>query len=202
MEFHEKLKELRTARGLTQEELAELLFVSRTAVSKWESGRGYPNIDSLKALSAFFTVSLDKLICSEAAIALAEKDKKESIFSYAVLLCCALDVLCALLLFLPIFGTKYVSVFAFTEIAPWVRIAFISVIGITVLNGICGFILLYFEKPLWHRHRLITGIGLSVLGSLLFIAARQPYAAVFYFAFLLIKLLLLFKAKTPASVQH
>ena len=46
MEFHEKLQALRKQRGLTQEELAQLLFVSRTAVSKWESGRGYPSIDS------------------------------------------------------------------------------------------------------------------------------------------------------------
>ena len=50
MEFHEKLQELRKSRGLTQEELAEALFVSRTAISKWESGRGYPSIDSLQIL--------------------------------------------------------------------------------------------------------------------------------------------------------
>ena len=53
MEFHEKLQELRKDRGLTQEELAEALFVSRTAISKWESGRGYPNIESLKEISKF-----------------------------------------------------------------------------------------------------------------------------------------------------
>ena len=48
-----KIKDLRTQKGLTQEELAEALYVSRTAISKWESGRGYPNIDSLKAISKF-----------------------------------------------------------------------------------------------------------------------------------------------------
>ena len=54
MEFHEKLQELRKSRGLTQEELAEALFVSRTAISKWESGRGYSSIDSLKEISRYF----------------------------------------------------------------------------------------------------------------------------------------------------
>ena len=45
MEFSEKLQELRKSKSLTQEELAEALFVSRTAVSKWESGRGIRALD-------------------------------------------------------------------------------------------------------------------------------------------------------------
>ena len=65
MEFHEKLQELRKSRGLTQEELAEALFVSRTAISKWESGRGYPSIDSLKEISSYFSVSIDDLLSGE-----------------------------------------------------------------------------------------------------------------------------------------
>ena len=62
MEFNEKLKELRSSRGLTQEELAEAMFVSRTAISKWESGRGYPSIDSLKEISTLFSVTIDELL--------------------------------------------------------------------------------------------------------------------------------------------
>ena len=62
MEFNEKLQELRKNKGLTQEELANALFVSRTAVSKWESGRGYPSIDSLREISRFFSVTIDELI--------------------------------------------------------------------------------------------------------------------------------------------
>ena len=61
MDFSEKLQNLRKQHGLTQEELAAKLFVSRTAISKWESGRGYPNIDSLKEISKFFSVSVDEL---------------------------------------------------------------------------------------------------------------------------------------------
>ena len=45
-------------KNLTQEQLAEMLFVSRTAISKWESGRGYPSIDSLKEISNFLQYPL------------------------------------------------------------------------------------------------------------------------------------------------
>ena len=79
MEFHEKLQELRKNRELTQEELAEAIFVSRAAVSKWESGRGYPNIESLKEISKFFSVSIDDLLSADKLIFIAEKENKENI---------------------------------------------------------------------------------------------------------------------------
>lgn len=79
MEFNEKLQELRKSKGLTQEELAKELYVSRTAISKWESGRGYPNIDSLKEISRYFSVSIDELICPDEIITAAENEKHETI---------------------------------------------------------------------------------------------------------------------------
>ena len=77
MEFSKKLQELRKNRGVTQEELADAIFVTRTAVSKWESGRGYPSIDSLKALSRYFSVTVDELIRTEEIMLAAEDDKKD-----------------------------------------------------------------------------------------------------------------------------
>lgn len=53
MTFGEKLKSLRQQNDMTQDELAERLYVTRTAVSKWENDRGFPGIDSLKQISAF-----------------------------------------------------------------------------------------------------------------------------------------------------
>ena len=73
MEFHEKLQELRKTKGLTQEELAEVLYVSRTAISKWESGRGMPNIESLKAIAKFFGIIVDVLLSSEEVLGIAER---------------------------------------------------------------------------------------------------------------------------------
>ncbi len=77
MEFNEKLQELRKKKGITQEELSEALFVSRTAVSKWESGRGYPNIDSLKAVARFFGVTVDELLSGDELLTVAEQDNKQ-----------------------------------------------------------------------------------------------------------------------------
>ena len=200
MEFSEKLQELRKSRSLTQEELAEALYVSRTAISKWESGRGYPSIESLKEISRFFSVTIDDLICSDEMITVAENDKKEFVSKYVSLICNALDILLAILLFIPAFGNGVassgtVSLFGLTEISPWVKIVFIVIIGITILNGVCGMIIAKFNKPVWNRHRLITGISLSILAVIVFIATRQPYAGILCLAVLVIKITLLLRGK-------
>ena len=200
MEFNEKLQELRKSRSLTQEELAEALFVSRTAISKWESGRGYPSIDSLKVISHYFSVTIDDLICSEEMISVAENEKKEFADKSLSLICNALDILLAILLFIPAFGngpesSETVSLFELTGISPWVKTVFIVIIGITILNGICGVIIAGLNKPVWNRHRLITGVILSVFAVIVFIATRQPYAGIICFALLIIKCFLIAKVK-------
>ena len=62
MEIGKKIKELRTLKGLTQEELADILQVSRQAISKWESGQSVPESDKLIVISNYFKVSLDYLL--------------------------------------------------------------------------------------------------------------------------------------------
>ena len=65
MKFSDKLKKLRKENNLTQDELADKLFVTRTAVSKWETDNGYPSIESLKLLSKLFHTTIDELISDE-----------------------------------------------------------------------------------------------------------------------------------------
>ena len=200
MEFSEKLQELRKSRSMTQEELAEALFVSRTAISKWESGRGYPSIDSLKEISRFFSVTIDELICSDEMITVAENDKKEFVSKYISLICNVLDILLAILLFIPAFGngpssSETVSLLGLSGIAPWLKTVFVVIIGITILNGICGVIIANLNKPAWNRHRLVTGVVLSILSVTVFIVTRQPYAGIVCFAFLVIKGFLITKVK-------
>ena len=200
MEFSEKLQKLRKSRSMTQEELAEALFVSRTAISKWESGRGYPSIDSLKEISRFFSVTIDDLICSDEIITVAENDKREFVSKYVLFICSALDILLVILLFIPAFGngkgsTGTVSLFGLTGISAWVKIIFIVVISITILNGISGVIIANFNKSVWNRHRLAAGVVLSILAVMVFMAARQPYPGIVCFAFLVIKGFLTAKVK-------
>ena len=200
MEFHEKLVELRKSKGLTQEELAEALFVSRTAISKWESGRGYPSIDSLKEISHYFSVTIDELICSREMITAAEDDRKTMLGRYVSVICNALDILTAVLLFLPVFGNgadspASAALFGLTGIRPWLKTVFIVLIGIIALNGICGVIISRFEKPVWNHHRLVTGLALSVAATAVFIVTRQPYAGITCLTILVMKGILIGKRK-------
>ena len=192
MEFNEKLQELRKSRSLTQEELADALFVSRTAISKWESGRGYPSLDSLKQISRYFSVSIDELICPEEIISAAEEEKKASVDRIFTLTCGTLDILLVLLLFLPVFGNgtdkpTSVSLFTLTGVSPWIKTVFASVITLTALNGICCVIISHLDHPVWDRHRLVTGMVLSIMSAAIFVLTRQPYAGITSLAVLVVK---------------
>ena len=111
MEFNEKLQELRKSRGLTQEELAEALFVSRTAISKWESGRGYPNLDSLKEISKYFSITIDELLSGDKLISIAEKENQSNIQSICDLLFGIVDLFSLVLIFLIFIPNRLMDIF-------------------------------------------------------------------------------------------
>ena len=142
MDFQDKLKELRKNRGLTQEELAQALFVSRTAISKWESGKGYPNIDSLKAISKYFCVSLDDLLSTDEIITIAEEDGKQKERHLRNLVFGLLDCSIAMFLFLPFFGQRVdgviqeVSVLMLTEEEIYIKIPYLIIVFSMTVWGI------------------------------------------------------------------
>ena len=74
MSFAENLKSIRKERNLSQEDLAEILDVSRQAVSKWELGDGYPEVEKLLLLSLKLNVSLDYLMSTESTKASSDKN--------------------------------------------------------------------------------------------------------------------------------
>ena len=65
MTLAEKLKSMRKQTGLSQEQLAEKLGVSRQAVTKWETDAGIPDIENVMAISALFDISMDELLSNE-----------------------------------------------------------------------------------------------------------------------------------------
>ena len=106
MEFYEKLQQLRKQNNLTQEQLAEKLFVSRTAVSKWESGRGYPNLETLKTISSLFSVSIDELLSNDRLLAVAQQENRANMDRLTGFMFGALDALAVIFLFMPLFGQQ------------------------------------------------------------------------------------------------
>lgn len=200
MEFNEKLQELRKQKGMTQEELAEKLYVSRTAVSKWESGRGYPNLESLKAISQFFHVSLDDLLSSNALLTIAEAENRQNQRRTRTLLFGLLDCCMGLLLFLPFFAqradgeVRAVSLLLLGA-APYVKVPCLILVSFLVVWGILTLALQSSTAPRWLRWKERISLAASVLTVLCFILSLQPYAAAFAFVFLIIKALLL--AKQP-----
>ncbi|MBR3765087.1 MAG: helix-turn-helix transcriptional regulator [Clostridia bacterium] len=202
MELAEKLQELRRQRGLTQEELAAALFVSRTAISKWESGRGFPSIDSLKALSAFFSVSIDHLLSTDEVLTIAGEDSRRQEARWRSTVCGLLDCGAALLLLLlPLFGQTVegvvhaVSLPALTGVSPWVRAGCFAYVILSVLLGVGTLALQHLGHPLWEGRWARLSLLPGAAGVLLFILCRQPYAAALVLAFLFIRAWMLLKAR-------
>ncbi len=76
MEFKDKLKALRQEKGLTQAQLAEKLFVSRSTVAKWENGLGLPNSESMQLLAEQFGVTQDAMATAEPEVVIVEKNRR------------------------------------------------------------------------------------------------------------------------------
>ena len=199
MEFNKKLQELRKQKGLTQEELATSLYVSRTAISKWESGRGYPNIESLKAIAKFFCVTVDELLSTDEVLTIAEEDSKRKEKHFRDLMYGLLDICIALLLFLPFFAEdadgiiQSVSLIALDGVQTYLKIAYLAVVIGTTVMGVLTLTLQNCQASIWVKSKTAISLALGALLVLLFMISSQPYAAVFAFVLLVIKALMLIK---------
>jgi transcriptional regulator with XRE-family HTH domain len=199
MEFHEKLQELRKKKGITQEELAECLFVSRTAVSKWESGRGYPNIESLKAIAKYFSVTIDELLSSDEVLTIAEEDSKKKESHFCDLIFGLLDLSTAMFFFMPLFGVRSdqgiqaISLMMLDGIYPYLKTAYLAATVILISVGILTLALQNVQLRSWAKNKTILSLSIGAILVLLLIATRQPYAAVFAFVSWAIKVSVLIK---------
>ena len=199
VEFNEKLQELRKNKGLTQEELAEVLFVSRTAISKWESGRGYPSIDSLKAIAKYFSVTIDELLSSGEVLNIAEEDNKQKEKHLKSLVFGLLDISVLMFFFLPFFGQKAngivqeVSLLSLNGIASYLQTTYYAIVISIAIYGILTLTFQNCQKAFWVNNRDKISLILNAVAVFLFIISSQVYAGAFLFIYLAIKALMFIK---------
>ena len=199
MEFHEKLQALRKQKNLTQEELSEILYVSRTAISKWESGSGYPSIDPYKAIAEFFGVTIDELLSNRELICIAEKDSHQKTQHMRDLVFGLIDCSVVMLFFIPLFGQqggeiiRQVSLLSLQETPLFIKVAYFAIILLTVACGIATLALQNYSSIIWIKTKTILSMILTIISVVIFIASLQPYVAFFTFVLLIIKGALLLK---------
>ena len=199
MEFNKKLQNLRKQKNLTQEELAEALYVSRTAISKWESGRGYPSIDSLKEIARFFSVTIDELLSTDEVLNIAEEDNKQKEKNFRCLVFGLLDISILIFFFLPLFGQKEmgiireVSLLSLNGIALYLKNVYYGVVIAIIIYGIMVLAFQNCQKRFWVQNREKISLTLNAIAILTFIISSQPYAATILFVFMTIKTLMLKK---------
>jgi len=199
VEFSEKLQQLRKQKNMTQEELAGELFVSRTAISKWESGKGYPNIESLKSISKVFGISIDDLLSNEELIHLATAENESNMRKVYGFVFSILDLMTIAFIFLPFYGQPKgdyiysVSLFDYYDISMGLRITYLAFYLFMTILGITGFLIQFLEKEQLLRINKYISIIVHTLAILLFIMTRQPYVSMFLFMFFIVKVLLMIK---------
>ena len=184
LEFHEKLQELRKSRNLTQEELAEELYVSRTAISKWESGRGYPSIDSLKTISGFFSILIDELLSADALVSIAEKENRSNIQRICDVLFGTVDLIGILLALLPLYSRQMdnsviaVNLWEFKPANGWICIICWLLIVAFVLLGIAKMVLNHMCIDNGKNAITISSLLISMTAVLYFSMIRETYCVV------------------------
>ena len=200
MEFNEKLQELRKSRGLTQEDLAEILHVSRTAVSKWESGRGYPNIESLKDISKFFSVSIDDLLSGEKLIFIAEKENKSNMRNLCDWLFGFIDLFSVILVILPLYpdtveGFVYsVNLLNYTETSTFNIVFYWIMFLLLIGTGILKIIFIKLKAEKCNKILSTVSIGINIFMVLFLALTRAVYPLIIGILLLVIKGVILLKS--------
>lgn len=200
MELNEKLQELRKSRGLTQEELAELLFVSRTAVSKWETGKGYPSIDSLREISRYFSVSIDDLLSADKLISIAERENKSNIRNICDIIIGIADIFALLLIAMPLYPKTVnsivysVNLFSYAETSDLNLTVYWFMFLSLIAAGAAKLVMVYLKKISVQKTITIWSSLINILTVILLAVAGETYAVVISFLILMIKIIMIFEA--------
>ena len=206
MYFNEKLKELRKNKNITQDELAEKLYVSRTAVSKWESGKGYPSIETLKDLAKFYDISIDDLLSNDELIDISIDNMNKERKNHLYFMFGLFDLFVLLMLFIPLFGYDNGSqIISISLINPNMsllpKIIYYFVLGVIILMGLIILVLVYLDKEKLLRYLIIVSLILGVILVAAFLVTREPYAGITALSLGVIKAIMYIKYKKWIKVS-
>lgn len=176
MEFYDKLKELRAAKGVSQNKLAADIHISRSAVAKWENGLGLPNDESLKLLSEYFGVSIDELLPDKpTAETIVSKNKTIDQQKKAII---GLSVGCAAILFI----LAFIFIEPLRDCLELLGLgAIIAALGIFNLRGNIASIHWYNRRKVTKENQLpycrCVGLGTLIVGlSMILSGIVQAFA--------------------------
>ena len=159
-----------------------------------ESGKGYPNIESLKCISKFFSVTIDELLSGEELITLAETENRSNLKKIYSFIYGILDMMAVTFILLPLYGKLVdgyiysVNLLSFTDTTPiylaiyWIVFIVLIALGIAKLMCVC------FEKESWSNIITKCSLVLSTLVICFIAAARQPYVTALMFLLFVAKI--------------
>jgi transcriptional regulator with XRE-family HTH domain len=198
MELSEKIQKLRKEQGLTQEQFAEKLFVSRTAVSKWETGRGIPSMESLKQIAKLFHITLDQLLSTEEIVGIAESENKENMNRFASDMDGIINIAALLGLLLPLYKVEENALYQCVplyQLGGWQGVVCWIAPVIMVICGIAQMVLAGSENKKINTAVSTVGYTAHVSAIILLILCGHPYPAVLFFFLFAMKATLLLKKR-------
>lgn len=196
MQLSEKIQKIRKENNLTQEQFADRIFVSRTAVSKWETGRGTPSIDSLQMIAKEFNMGLDDLLSTDEIVSIAKKENQDSMARFTAYVDAIIGICALLAIILPIYKCEVNGVYYSTYIGRidgWQGIVFWLFPLIISISGIIQLIFTSNDSKIIRKVTGALSYSFIFLAILLHVLSLQPYPALFFFILLAIKVVILLK---------
>lgn len=187
------LSDERKAKGYTQKQLSELLGISDKTISKWECGRGYPSIDSLKEISTFFSVTIDELLSGEKLFSIAEKENKSNMHNLCSILIGTIDLFHFLLIVLPLYPKSMkeyiasVNLFGYIETSAFNRMVYWVLFFLLMLIGAAEIIVTQLKIEKVYKLVIAFSMLLGIAAVLFLALTGETYATALAFLLLVLK---------------
>ena len=165
-----------------------------------QEGRGYPNIESLKEIAHYFSITIDELLSGEKLLSIAEKENKSNIRNVCDWSLGIIDIFYVILLFLPLYpntvdGYIYsVNLFMYDEITIFNQWIYWSMFITLILLGFIKILITKFKINKYQKVVTATSVIINILTVFIMTICREVYGVIVTFMLLIIKGIFLFKS--------